>query len=193
MNDPISDNPLGRVTGRDISEIIFRSFHDQDVFLGEMLVGLDEASGRRFLLRVINIQHGSEARESGWAPRTAGAFMDGDVHDEEYSIYDADRRLYNQVVCAPLGYLVGSGDDVEFRSPKTIPSHFSKIRRANNEDYAFLERYLGDLKLGLLRSGENVVESVPVGVDSNFVCQHMGVFATTGMGKSNLMKRLAGS
>ncbi len=193
MGNSISDNPLGRVTGRDVSEIIFRSFHDQDVFLGEMLVGLDEASGRRFLLRVINIQHGSEARESGWAPRTAGAFMDGDVHDEEYSIYDADRRLYNQVVCAPLGYLVGSGDDVEFRSPKTIPSHFSKIRRANNEDYAFLERYLGDLKLGLLRSGENVVESVPVGVDSNFVCQHMGVFATTGMGKSNLMKRLAGS
>lgn len=187
------DMSLGRITGRDVTEITFRSYRSQDVFLGEMLIGMDEEGGRRFILRVINIQHGSEARESGWAPRTAGAFMDGDVHDEEYNIYDADRRLYNQVVCAPLGYLQGTGDDVRFRSPKTIPAHFSKVRRADREDYRFLERYLGDIKLGALRSGERVIHEVPVGVDSENICQHLGIFATTGMGKSNLMKRLAGS
>jgi len=189
----IDDLSLGRVTGRDVTEITFRSFRSQDVFLGEMLVGVDEEGGRRFLLRVINIQHGSEARESGWAPRTAGAFMEGDVHDEEYTIYDAERRLYNQVVCAPLGYLQEVEGKTVFRSPKTIPAHFSKVRRADDNDYRFLEKYLGDIQVGALRSGEQVIKQVPVGVHSRDICQHLGVFATTGMGKSNLMKRLAGS
>ena len=184
---------LGRVTGKDVTETVFRAYRNQDVFLGEMLIGECQDSHRRFILRVINIMHGNEASESGWAPRTAGAFMDGDNRDQEYHVYDADRRLYNQVVCAPLGYLTGQGDDVQFRSPKTIPSHFSRVRRANREDYRFLERYLGDIKLGSLRSGEQVIRHVPVGVASGDLAQHMGVFATTGMGKSNLMKRLAGS
>ena len=184
---------LGRVTGKDVTEIVFRAYRDQDVFLGEMLIGDCQDSDRRFILRVINIMHGNEASESSWAPRTAGAFMDGDNKDQEYHVYDADRRLYNHVVCAPLGYLMGQGNDVQFRSPKTIPSHFSRVRRASKEDYRFLERYLGDVKLGSLRSGEQVIRHVPVGVASKDLAQHMGVFATTGMGKSNLMKRLAGS
>ena len=184
---------LGRITGKDVTEIVFRAYRDQDVFLGEMLIGDCQDSDRRFILRVINIMHGNEASESGWAPRTAGAFMDGDTKDQEYHVYDADRRLYNHVVCAPLGYLMGQGDDVQFRSPKTIPSHFSQVRRASNDDYHFLEKYLGDIKLGSLRSGEHVIHHVPIGVASKDLAQHMGIFATTGMGKSNLMKRLAGS
>ena len=184
---------LGRITGKDVTEIIFRAYRDQDIFLGEMLIGDCQDSDRRFILRVINIMHGNEASESGWAPRTAGAFMDGDTKDQEYHVYDADRRLYNHVVCAPLGYLIGQGDDVQFRSPKTIPSHFSQVRRASNDDYRFLEKYLGNIKLGSLRSGEQIIRHVPVGVASKDLAQHMGIFATTGMGKSNLMKRLAGS
>ncbi|MFO7618137.1 MAG: hypothetical protein R6W91_00495 [Thermoplasmata archaeon] len=178
-DDAGTEMNLGRITGRDVTEIIFRAYRNQDVFLGEMLVGECEDSGRRFLLRVVNIMHGNEGGESGWAPRTAGAFMDGDSRDEQYHIYDADRRLYNQVVCAPLGYLVEKGDETEFRSPKTIPSHFSRVRRASTGDYAFLERYLGDMPLGKLRSGERIIGHVPVGVDSEVVCQHMGVTGTT--------------
>lgn len=193
MTDIAADAGLGRITGKDVTEIVFRAYRNQDVFLGEMLVGECSDSKRRFVLRVINIMHGNEASEAGWAPRTAGAFMDGDSRDEEYHVYDADRRLYNNVVCAPLGYLVGEGKEAEFRSPKTIPSHFSKVRRAGNDDYKFLERYLGDIRLGSLRSGEIVIDRVPVGVDSRVLCQHIGVFATTGMGKSNLMKRMAGA
>lgn len=184
---------LGRITGRDVGEIVFRSHRAHDVFLGEMLVGVDDANSRRFLLRVINIQHGNEAGETGWAPRTAGAIMESDEFKEDYDIYDADRRLFHHVICAPLGYLVGEGEKAEFRSPKTIPAHFSKVRRADDEDYRFLEKYLGDVQVGKLRSGEKVIGHVQVGIDSKFVCQHLGIFATTGMGKSNLMKRLAGS
>ena len=184
-----SKNCLGRVTGRDVTEIHFRSFKDEDIFLGEILIGLDEGSPRKFLLRVVNIMHGVEAREADWASRAAGSMMDMDTRDEDYNIYDEERRLYNVAVCVPLGYLV----DGKFRKPKTIPGHFSRVRRANNEDYEFLKEYLGDLKVGVLRSGERVIASVPVGIHSGVLCHHLGIFATTGMGKSNLMKRFGGA
>jgi DNA helicase HerA-like ATPase len=52
---------------------------------------------------------------------------------------------------------------------------------------------MGDVEVGYLRSGEDIVP-FPVGVDSSRAFPyHVGVFATTGMGKSNLMKVLAGS
>ncbi len=184
-----NNNGLGRVIGKDVTEIHFRSFKNEDIFLGEILIGLDDASSRRFLLRVINLMHGVEARESDWASRAAGNMMDMDNRDENYNIYDEERRLFNVAVCAPLGYLDGG----KFKKPKTIPAHFSKVRHAGDEDYKFLKDYLGDMKVGVLRSGERTIDSVPVGVHADVLCHHLGVFATTGMGKSNLMKRFAGS
>ena len=50
---------------------------------------------------------------------------------------------------------------------------------------------MGDLPVGHLRSGETVVD-FEVGIPGESLASHVGVFATTGMGKSNLMKVLAG-
>ncbi len=176
---------LGRIIGRNVTEIWFRSFKGEDIFLGEILVGEDEEAERKFLLRVINIMHDVEASEADWAKRAAGSMMDSDRRDSEFTIYDEDKRLFNVAVCAPLGYL----ENGKFKSPKTIPGHFSRVRHARKPDYKELEAYLGDMVLGSLRSGERVISEVPVGIHSEVVCHHLGVFATTGMGKSNLMKR----
>jgi len=50
---------------------------------------------------------------------------------------------------------------------------------------------MGDLAIGRLRSGETVVD-FEVGIPGSSLASHVGIFATTGMGKSNLMKVLAG-
>ena len=50
---------------------------------------------------------------------------------------------------------------------------------------------MGDLTIGLLRSGEDTID-LEVGIQGDTITSHVGVFATTGMGKSNLMKVLAG-
>ena len=68
--------------------------------------------------------------------------------------------------------------------------HFSKVGRATVDDYRFLRHYLGDVKVGNLRSGDKVL-ILPVGIDGRAFPHHIGIFATTGMGKSNLMKNLA--
>jgi hypothetical protein len=49
---------------------------------------------------------------------------------------------------------------------------------------------MGDLPVGHLRSGETVVE-FPVGIPGRTLASHVGIFATTGMGKSNLLQVLA--
>jgi hypothetical protein len=48
---------------------------------------------------------------------------------------------------------------------------------------------MGDLPIGHLRSGETVVE-FPVGIPGKSLASHIGIFATTGMGKSNLLQVL---
>ena len=50
---------------------------------------------------------------------------------------------------------------------------------------------MGDLPIGHLRSGETVVD-FEVGIPGDTLATHVGIFATTGMGKSNLMMVLAG-
>src|SRR6266540_3091003 len=112
----------GRIFGRSVTDVRFRAFYGEDLFLGELLVGADAERGRRYLFRVTDVAYGSESSDEGWAELRAG---------------------------------------------------------------------MGDVEIGRLRSGEDTID-LPVGIRGETLPSHVGVFATTGMGKSNLMKVLAG-
>ena len=178
----------GIVVNGEVSELVLRVPYDRDVQLGEMLVMEDEVfKERKYLLRVTNIQYGYEAAEGDWAERAAGSIilMDG---KEEYKMYHRERRLYKYVSCAPMLVIEGS----EVRGVKTLPSHFSNAREPVAEDYEPIKDRLGDIYVGRLRSGERTLE-VEAGIDGKSFPYHIGIFATTGMGKSNLMRVLAAS
>ncbi len=74
-----------------------------------------------------------------------------------------------------------------FRKPKSLPTQFSRVVSPSPEDFAFLAGRMGDLPIGRLRSGETVVD-FPVGIPGRSLASHIGIFATTGMGKSNLLQ-----
>ena len=120
--------------------------------------------------------------------RTAGAYMSGDAAGTPYTLHDPEQRLYKVATCAPLGYIDASGD---FRKPKSLPAQFARVTAPAAEDFAFLRERMGDMRIGLLRSGEDTID-LEVGIQGETLTSHVGVFATTGMGKSNLMKVLAG-
>lgn len=178
----------GRVTGRSVTEICFRSYYNEDLFLGDILAVEDLERGIRFLLRVVDVKYGVEASDPEWASRTAGNMMLMDSHNQPFELYDKDRRLFKVGQCAPLGYIKNK----RFHKPKTIPSHFSRITYPTLEDFEFLKEYMGDIVVGKLRSGEDALD-FEVGVKGELFPYHVGIFATTGMGKSNLMKVLAGA
>ena len=179
----------GRLFGRSVLEATFRSFYGMDLFLGELLVAEDAARARRFLFRVIDVTYGSDSSDPHWAERTAGAYMAGDLAGTPYTVHDPEQRLYKVATCAPLGYVDAGG---EFRKPKSLPGQFDRITAPTTMDLDFLRGRMGDLAVGLLRSGEDTID-LEVGIPGPTLTSHVGVFATTGMGKSNLMKVLAGT
>jgi uncharacterized protein len=185
----VNEGDRGRIFGRSVLEAQFRSFHGADLFLGELLAAEDPERGRRYLFRVIDVTYGSDSTDPRWAERTAGAYMAGDVAGTPYTLHDPEQRLYKVATAAPLGYIDASG---EFRKPKSLPTQFSRITAPTAEDFEFLRERMGDLRVGLLRSGEDTID-LEVGIRGETLTSHVGVFATTGMGKSNLMKVLAGT
>jgi hypothetical protein len=187
----------GRLFGRNVLEGLFRAAPDEDLFIGELLVAVDEATDRRYLFRVVDVTYGTEHREPGWAERVAGTFLADDIRDDSgaHPLHDQDRRTYRVAECRCLGYLAppaaGSLVRTVFRKPKSLPTQFSAVVAPTAEDFAFLAERMGDLPLGFLRSGETVVD-FEVGIPGSSLASHVGVFATTGMGKSNLMQVLCG-
>jgi hypothetical protein len=185
----------GRLFGRNVLEALFRAAPEEDLFLGELLVGEDEATGRRYLFRVVDVSYGTEHREPGWAERVAGTLLADDARGESgaHILYEQARRTYRLAECRCVGYLAppvvpGTARTV-FRKPKSLPTQFSRVVSPTPEDFAFLSQRMGDLPVGHLRSGETVVE-FPVGIPGRSLASHVGIFATTGMGKSNLLQVL---
>src|SRR5918911_4453314 len=176
----------GRLFGKNVLEGTFRAAPDEDLFLGELLVGVDDQTGRRYLFRVVDVTYGTEHREPGWAERVAGTLLADDARGEggAHRLHEQARRTYRVATCRCLGYLTPDLDD--FRKPKSLPTQFSRVVSPEAADLAFLERSMGDLHVGVLRTGETTVD-VPVGISGESLAKHVGVFATTGMGKSNLM------
>ena len=75
----LATHTRGRLFGRNVLEALFRSAPEEDLFLGELLVGVDEPTGRRYLFRVVDVSYGTEHREPGWAERVAGTLLADDA------------------------------------------------------------------------------------------------------------------
>jgi hypothetical protein len=178
-----------------VLEALFRATPDEDLFLGELLVGVDEATGRRYLFRVVDVSYGTEHREPGWAERVAGTLLADDARGDSgaHTLHEQAKRTYRLAECRCLGYLAPpaapGGARTVFRKPKSLPTQFSRVVSPTPEDFAFLAQRMGDVPVGRLRSGETVVE-FPVGIPGSSLASHIGIFATTGMGKSNLLQVL---
>ncbi len=183
-----SSNYIGRITGKRITEIYFRLPYSRRIDLGDLAVAEDDESGLKFFIRVVDIFYGAEGADSGWFERTAGNLMLLDQSEQELEMFEKDRRLYKIARCNLLGY----SRDNRFYKPKTIPAHFSRVRKPSGDDFKFLQGLTSSLNFSRLRSGETVLD-LPLGISARSVVSHIGIFATTGMGKSNLMKRFAGS
>lgn len=167
-----------RIISKSVTEyhfiVPFNLPEDERVEVGQIFSVKDE--GLTFLARVLDIQHASNY-EGNWDTTLKGT-----------RFFDQD-QIFNRVIAEPLGCIIKGG----FRKSRTIPTKFSKVERAEREEFKFLKQVMGDIEIGYLRNGSRLVEEIPVALHSTAVDHHMGVFATTGMGKSNFMKVFAAS
>jgi len=186
----VTTSSRGRLFGKNVLEGAFRAAPDEDLFLGELLVAVDDTTSRRYLFRIVDVTYGTEHREPGWAERVAGTLLADDARGDSgaHPLYEQERRTYRVASCRCLGYLTPDG--TEFRKPKSLPTQFSRVIAPEASDFEFLRTRMGDLPVGRLRSGETEVD-FEVGIPGASLATHVGIFATTGMGKSNLMQVLA--
>src|SRR6266511_2659248 len=71
---PATPGYKGRIFGRSVLDVRFRAYYGEDLFLGELLVGLDLERRRRYLFRITDVAYGSESSDEGWAERHVGVF-----------------------------------------------------------------------------------------------------------------------
>ncbi|HNU36128.1 MAG TPA: hypothetical protein PKJ15_05970, partial [Methanomassiliicoccales archaeon] len=133
---------IGRIFGNRVMELRFRTNEEEDLQVGEMLVV--EGSGVKFLVRTMDVLFGADSDDDDYLEWQAGAAL-----REGFDYERIKGDLYKVGVCTPLGCL----KDGTYRKAKSIPRHFSRVRRADQGDYDFLRPMMGDVEVGRLRSG----------------------------------------
>jgi DNA helicase HerA-like ATPase len=168
------DQSKFRLIGRSVLSYRFIVPHDRTLYVGEIVKVTDQIKGRCFYAKVADLHHESNFTDERW-----------DTRPFSEHFYRLGDDVFIGVDAIPLGYVDDGG---VFRKPRTLPSKFSPVDIPDVRDLNFLTQVMGDIEVGLMKSGQDVIRDVQVRIHSDVLPQHMGVFATTGMGKSNFMK-----
>ena len=168
-----------RLIGRSVLSYRFIVPHTENLFIGDILKINDTTKGYSFYAKVSDLVHESNFADEKW-----------DTRPFSEHFYGLGEDVFLEVEAVPLGFVDEKGI---FRKPRTVPTKFSPVTVPEAADFTFLTKVMGDIEVGVMRTGQGVLQDVPVKIPSIVLPQHMGVFATTGMGKSNFMKTFCAS
>jgi len=169
-----------RLIGRSVLAYRFIAPYDAILYIGDIKKITDRTKDVTFFAKITDLSHDSNFADNRWDTR---------VYAEAF--YGLGEDVFLTVDAVPLGFVDNA--DGKFHKPRTIPSKFSTVEDPEAEDFTFLTKQMGEIEVGLMRSGQDVIREVAVRIPSRVLPQHMGVFATTGMGKSNFMKTFCAS
>ncbi len=168
------DTAKFRLIGKSVLTYRFIIPHDATLFVGDILKIVDSKKGYTFYAKVTDLLHESNFNDPNWDTR---------VYSENF--FELGDDVFLGVEAVPLGFVDETG---EFRKPGTVPTKFSRVERPVKEDFFFLSRVMGDIEVGTMKTGQGTYTDVKVAIPSEVLSSHMGIFATTGSGKSNFMK-----
>jgi uncharacterized protein len=174
------DHSKYRLIGRSVLAYRFIAPYDSTLYIGDIKKITDHTKDVTFFAKVTDLSHDSNFADSRWDTR---------VYAEQF--YGLGEDVFLTVDAVPLGFVDHTSG--KFHKPRTIPSKFSTVEDPEADDFRFLTEQMGEIEVGLMRSGQDVIRDVAVRIPSRVLPQHMGVFATTGMGKSNFMKTFCAS
>ncbi|MDG6904677.1 MAG: ATP-binding protein [Nitrososphaerota archaeon] len=172
---------VGQVIGGKVGEILLREKNGKNIELGDLLVA-EENEGGYLILKVFDLTYGSQI-PPGVRELASGLNLEGYSTGVDF----IDPKLRNYTMASVKGILrVDKGSQ---KIPKVLPTFFSSVRLATKEDLEFLAKPpKWPIFLGQVRSGSKVLD-IDVRLDGrSFVTHHILIAATTGRGKSNLVK-----
>jgi DNA helicase HerA-like ATPase len=170
----------GQVIGGKVANILLREKAGKKIELGDLLV-VEESDGSYIILQVYDLSYGSQIPQS-MRELAAGYKLEGQGSSLEF----LDPHLRNYVMASIRGVARVTKKGVKI--PKILPDFFSDVRIINKTDLKFLSKPDNPIFLGKVRSGSKILD-LDVFLDGlNMFTHHVLVPATTGRGKSNLVK-----
>ncbi|MHA2377886.1 MAG: ATP-binding protein [Candidatus Thorarchaeota archaeon] len=162
--------------------------NNRDVSVGEIFMIYSQRDGheRVFFFRVLGLEN--YLRQVDDISRVAGTLM---VEGDSY-LSGIERNMLLSVDGRMLGYAEEKKGAWEFMSPRRLPDHLADVYRPiPGKSDAPVRKMLGsqtdgEVYVGDLQVGEATLD-VPVMIPSKFLPMHVGIFGSTGAGKSNLM------
>ena len=162
--------------------------NNRDISVGEifLIYSCRDNHERVFFFRVLGLEN--YLRQVDDLARVAGTLMvEGDAY-----LSGIERNMLLSVGGKMLGYAEKKGDEWIFHSPRRLPDHLASVYRpvpgtSDENVRKMLECQTdGEVYVGDLQVGENTLD-VPIKIPAKFLPMHVGIFGSTGAGKSNLM------
>lgn len=168
----------GQIIGGEFGKLCIRQKSASSVELGELLIA--ENADEKIVLQVYDLVYGSQISQANLELISGMRLED----DADMDFFDKNIRNYCLAFLKPLLLL-------QYNKPvlcKKMPEFFSEVRQINKQDMQFFSQAENSLFVGNLRSGSSILD-VPVSLPGKEVFQHhILIPATTGRGKSNLVK-----
>jgi DNA helicase HerA-like ATPase len=170
----------GQIIAGRTGQILAREKVGGEIEIGDLLVA--EEDGAYMLLQAFELMYGSQVPQL-MRELLAGMKLEGVGADLDF----LEPQLRNYVIAQVKAVLKVSKNG-EPKIPKTLPAFFSTVRHVTEKDLWFLTKPKTPVYLGKVRSGSKVLD-VDVYVNGeDMLTHHVLVPATTGRGKSNLVK-----
>jgi len=175
---------VGQVVGGNFGDIIIRQKAGSDLEIGDLMVS--EENGSFLILQVFALEYGSQIQDR-MQQMMSGVNLEQGVADAHF--YEPEFVNYVLARIKPLARVYGEDGDVKI--PKSLPSFFNKLRLISKDDLKFLQKEKDSIFVGYIRSGSKVIKEAEVWLPAEDVfSHHMLIPATTGRGKSNLVKTI---
>ncbi len=172
---------IGQIIDGNFGEIIVRQKSGREIELGDLFVA--ENGNEKIILEAFDLVYGSQIGPV-YRELISGMHLEGYENLELM-----DQQIANYTL-AKLKALVTIENGIA-KTTKRLPQFFSSIRQISEDDVRFLSDEDGFF-VGDMRSGSKKLE-VTIKISKNALKHHILIPATTGRGKSNLVKVMASS
>ena len=170
----------GKIIGGEFGKLCVRRKSKEQIQLGELLVSENKQNSQKTILQVYELLYGSQISQTN-LELISGLRLE---QDAEFKIFDENLRNYVLALMKPLITI----ESKNITSCKLLPDFFSDVRAITKDDLDFITRPNNPLFLGNLRSGNQILD-FPIYLNGKDVFpHHILVPATTGRGKSNMVK-----
>lgn len=174
---------VGQIVDGKFGSVLVRQKSDEKLEIGDLLIS--EEGDHSLVMQVFGLEYGSQIHPDMREVMAGESLERGSAGTHFYS---PETAHYVVARVKPLATLAPGGD---VTLPKSLPGFFGRLRRISPADLGFLPGREDGVFVGHIRSGTKVMREAEIWLPAEETfSHHVLIPATTGRGKSNLVKTM---